>query len=439
MQRFTSYWTTSAGKMKRDELEDQQWAKLSAGLDAIFESNRFYSHKFSQVGLRREHLKSIADVPLLPFTTKAELLADQTANPPYGSNLTFPLNRYVRLHQTSGTTTGQRLRWLDTPESWSWILDCWDLIYTATGVGPQDRLFFPFSFGPFLGFWAGFDGASRRGHFVLPGGGMSTSARLDAIAANSITIVLCTPTYALRMAEVAAAEGFPLARSTVRALILAGEPGASIPAVRERIEESWGARVFDHSGMTEIGSLGIEFEEHPGKLFLLESETIAEFLDPESGQPVEQGQVGELVLTNLGRWGSPLIRYRTGDLVRWGDGLAPKGFSFRHLDGGIVGRADDMLWIKGNNVYPSAVEGVLREFAQITEFEIYAIGSNASARLMLKIELHPDSFDDPPLRTRIDKAFQDRLSFRPQIEWVPPDTLPRYEMKARRFHRLPAG
>lgn len=424
--------------MTRDELERQQWDRFAAGLDIVFESNPFYSQKFSAAGVRRSDVTSLADLPKLPFTTKAELLADQTQHPPYGSNLCYPIKNYVRLHQTSGTSTGQRLRWLDTPQSWSWVLDCWELIYQATGVTAEDRLFFPFSFGPFLGFWAGFDGASRRGHFVLPGGGMSSSARLDAIQSNSITIVLCTPTYALRLAEVAAAEDFNLRDSTVRALILAGEPGASIPAVRRRIEDAWGARVFDHSGMTEIGSLGIEFEEHPNKLFLLENQTIAEFIDPVTEQPVAAGEIGELVLTNLGRWGSPLIRYRTGDLVRWGEGLAPKGYPFRYLEGGIVGRADDMLWIKGNNVYPSAVEGILREFEQITEFEIQAIGRDASARLALRLEVAAEFAGDPSFQKRVEKVFQDRLSFRPQIDWVPPDTLPRYEMKARRFRRIEA-
>lgn len=421
--------------MTRDELLSLQWQKLSSGLEQVLGSNRFYQQKFEQAGITGAEIRSLADLSRIPFTTKAELLDDQESHPPYGTNLTYPVDQYVRLHQTSGTSTGKRLRWLDTPQSWSWVLDCWDLIYEATGVTKQDRLFFPFSFGPFLGFWAGFDGASRRGHFVLPGGGMSTVARLDAIEANQITVVLCTPTYALRMAEVAQEHRYNLAGSTVRALILAGEPGASIPSVRQRLESAWGARVFDHSGMTEIGSLGIEFEEYPSKLFVIENQAIAEFINPQTGEPVPQGTVGELVLTNLGRWGSPLIRYRTGDLVIWGDGLTPKGYPFRYLEGGIVGRADDMLWIKGNNVYPSAVESILREFDQICEFEIQAFGTDASTNLKIVLEPFPQ-YEGNSLLPTITKAFQDRLSFRPQIEFVAPQSLPRYEMKARRFRRI---
>src|SRR5262249_40288293 len=151
---------------------------------------------------------------------------------------------------------------------------------------------------------------------------------------NEVTVVLCTPTYALRLAEVARDEQIDLAASSVRALIVAGEPGGSIPATRQRIESAWGARVFDHYGMTEIGALGIECPEHPAGLHLLETECIAEVIDPETAGLVPPGQVGELVLTNLGRLGSPLIRYLTGDLVKIDPKPCPCGRSFMRLDGG---------------------------------------------------------------------------------------------------------
>src|SRR5207244_8306504 len=219
------------------------------------------------------------------------------------------------------------------PESWNWVLDNWDQFYQIIGLKTGDRLFFPFSFGPFLGFWTAFEAASRQGFFCLPGGGMSSAARLRFLLDNQATVVLCTPTYALRLGEVAREEGIDLTSSGVRALIVAGEPGGSISATRARIEAIWGARVFDHWGMTEIGALGIECPENPAGLHLLETECLAEVIDPTTGEAVPTGQTGELVLTNLGRWGSPLLRYRTGDLVRIDPRPCPCGRTWIRLEG----------------------------------------------------------------------------------------------------------
>src|SRR5437660_4969216 len=225
-------------------------------------------------------------------------------------------------------------------------------MYQIVGVRPEDRLFFPYSFGPFLAFWAAFESAARRGNLTLAGGGMSSSARLRFLMENEATVVLATPTYALRLAEVAHEEGMDLAATRVRMVIVAGEPGGSSPATRARIETAWGARVFDHCGMTEIGPLGIECQENPGGLHLLETECLAEIIEPASAAHLPPGETGELVLTNLGRSGSPLIRYRTGDLVRADTDVCPCGRSFLRLKGGIVGRADDMVHVRGVKVTP---------------------------------------------------------------------------------------
>jgi len=216
-------------------------------------------------------------------------------------------------------------------------------------------------------------------------------------------------------------------------IIVAGEPGGSIPAVRQRLEAGWGERVYDHSGMTEIGSLGVEFEEAPGKPFLLEEQCIAEVIDPKSANPVSDGELGELVLTNLGRWDSPLLRYRTGDLVRARHGQAPATapFPYVHLEGGVLGRGGDMLWIKGNNVYPSAVEAVLREFSNIVEFQLEA--SQPVGELTIRVETADAAPTD--FARRVEGAVHDRLYFRPNVMLVPAGSLPRFEMKANRLIR----
>jgi len=412
--------------LDRARLEALQRQKLGRLLVCVLSSNPFYQRKLAGCS---------PDTPLaeLPLTTRADIQHDQQDNPPFGSNLSFPLRDYCRYHQTSGTS-GRPVRWLDRDEDWQWWKRCWGIIYRAAGVNDDDRFMFPFSFGPFIGFWAAFESAVALGNLCLPAGGMTTIARLHHMIDNDVTIVGCTPTYAMRMAEVAHAEGIDLAASRVRTLIVAGEPGGSIPAVRERIERTWGARVFDHAGMTEIGPYGFECIDAPGGQYVIESEFIAEVLDPYTGMPVPEGSTGELVLTNLGRLGSPLIRYRTGDHVRLRIDRPAESRAFAWLEGGILGRIDDMLVIRGNNVYPTAIEAILREFDDVAEFRLAARQHGSSTELTIEIESAPGAASDT-LAARVAGAIRDRLHFRPDVAIAPPGSLPRFEMKARRLVR----
>ena len=425
--------TGSARNLDRPALAEMQLVKLRDMMALVLRDNAFYRNKLSSA-IEPSKLRSQHQLTELPFTTKTELLADQEANPPYGSNLTYPIGRYCRLHQTSGTTRGRPLRWLDTPESWNWFLECWRVIYETIGLRPDDRLLFPFSFGPFVGFWAAFEGAVRLGNLCLAAGGMTSSARLRFLLDNQATVICCTPTYALRLAEVAQQEGIDLPSSPVRAIVVAGEPGGSIPSTRQRIEHAWAARVFDHCGMTEVGSLGIECLDNPGGLHLLETECIAEVIDPQTGAPVRPGHDGELVLTTLGRWGSPVIRYRTGDLVTIDPEPCPCGLPFVRLAGGIRGRIDDMLVIRGNNVYPSAIEEIVRRFDPVTEFQIEADRQDALVTLRIRIECQTTE-TATDVAQRIAETVRNELHFRPEVTVVPPGTLPRSEMKSRRLVR----
>ena len=434
----------------RDQICKTQSLRLRELLRTVGASNPFWRAKWQGAGV------DLATVELfqLPLTTKAELVADDAANPPYGSNRTFDICAYSRFCQTSGTT-GQPLRWLDTPESWQWMLGCWEQIFEMAGLRADDRLAFPFSFGPFLGFWAAFEGAARLGRMCLPGGGMSSEARLKFIEENQATVVCCTPTYALRLAEVA--EDLVKQRGgtvsemlkSVRLLIVAGEPGGSVPSIRHKIEAAWGARVIDHWGMTEIGPLAAECVENPGGLHILESECIAEIIDPETGvgsgewgvrsdgQPIR----GELVITNLGRIGSPMIRYRTGDIVELDPQPCPCGRPFMRLKGGILGRVDDMLTIRGNNVFPTAVEAILREFPEVIEFQFNTVTRDSMPQLQIEIETTmgiPDVEEIDEFQAMIDRiesAIHDRLHFRPEVIPVEPNSLPRSELKSQRMRR----
>lgn len=423
-------WPTNA-----DELLDPaglsrlQRNKLVRLWDDVVGSSRFYQRKFA--GLRFDPRADA--LATLPLTRRSELERDQLEHPPYGSVPTCGQDQFRRLHQTSGSS-GVPLRWLDTEESWRWFKACWGIVYRGVGLRPSDRLFFPFSFGPFIGFWGAFEAAAELGCFCLPAGGMTTAARLRLLLDHDATVVCCTPTYALRLADEARDQGLDLPSSSVRLLIVAGEPGGGVASIRERLARGWGSRVADHAGMTEMGAWGFECQEQEGGLHVIESEFIAEVIDPRTGGLIEDGGAGELVLTNLGRNGMPLIRYRTGDRVVLGRGRCACGRWFARAEGGIVGRIDDMLSIRGNNVFPSAIEAIVGEFADVAEFRLLVDQAGALSELTIEIEPKPGS-DGAGLGTRVSAAIRDRLHFRPGVSVVAVGTLPRSELKSRRVIR----
>lgn len=397
----------------------------------VLATNSFYRTKYRDLDFTSERPPLLDDIARLPFTTKSEIVEDQQANPPFGSNLTFPLSRYVRLHHTSGSA-GKPLRWLDTAESWQWWLDCWREVYNAAGVVTADRIFFAFSFGPFIGFWTAFEAAQQVGAMVISGGGLSSEQRIEAILESAATVLVCTPTYALWLAEVARQASCDLARSPIRLTIHAGEPGASIPSVRGMIESAWGARCADHAGATEVGAWGYSCGARNG-MHINESEFIVEAVGETSEPSLEsEGLVrGELVLTNLGRVGSPLIRYRTGDIVELDTGPCPCGRTSAFIRGGILGRADDMIVVRGVNLFPSAVESVIREFPEIVEFQVDVVKSPEMARMIIRIEVQRDQVSH--VSSALGSRIQHRLYVRPEIEAVNIGSLPRYELKSRRF------
>jgi len=418
----------------RQALAEHQGRRLSSLLTRIDGRNLFYTRKLREAGVRIDRLRLPEELRVLPLTTKGELAADQEQAPPWGTSLTEPIERYTRYCQTS-STTGRPLRWIDTNESWQWVLDCWKAVYRAAHVGPGDRVFFPFSFGPFLGFWAGFEAGTQLGLHCVPGGGLSSELRLALIDSVAATVVCCTPTYAVHLAEVAAQERprRPLAENRVRVLIVAGEPGGSIPATRERIEQSWGARVIDHHGLTEVGPMSFECWEAPGFLHVNEPEYICEVLDPATGEPVGDGVSGELVVTNLGRTACPVIRYRTGDIVVRRSEPCACGRTWARLEGGIVARADDMVNIRGVNVYPSAIEAVVRRFAEIGEFRSTVSRSAALRALTIEIEVAQEADDRAALAARVSRQLREALGLSVSVQSVDVGSLPRFEMKARRF------
>ena len=397
--------------------------KLRALLATIAPANRFHAPRLALAGVD-ERIASLAEFSARhPFTTKAELVADQTAHPPYGTNFTHPLARYTHFCQTSGTTA-RPLVVLDTAESWAWMLGNWARIYRAGGVCEGDRIYFAFSFGPFLGFWTAFEAAARCGFLCIPGGGLGSAARLRAMIQHEANVLCCTPTYALHLAEVAAQEGIDLATAKVRKIFVAGEPGGSVASVRERISQSWnGAQVLDHYGMTEVGPVAFQNDGEDSVLHIIEDSYFAEIVDPQTGAAVPAGQIGELVLTTLGRDACPLLRYRTGDLVQ----RIPDARGFA-LAGGIIGRADDMVVVRGVNIYPSAVDAVVRAIPEIAEYRVAVQAQGALVEIALDIET-TDAAAPAKLEQALTAAFSLRIPARRVAD------LPRFELKAQRWIR----
>jgi phenylacetate-CoA ligase len=425
----------------RSDLDARQLALTRELLRAILPVNRFYSRKLGPLDPAAASGSIAAFTRAIPFTAKAEIVDDQQSHPPFGTNLTYPIELYTRFHQTSGTT-GQPLRWLDTPSSWQALLEGWVEVLDAAGVRPGDRALFAFSFGPFIGFWMAFEAAAQLGCLCLPAGGLTSAARLRMIFDNQTSILCCTPTYAARLAEVAAEERIDLSQSPVRLIIVAGEPGGSIPAVRARIEQLWpGALLFDHHGMTEVGPVTFQCPAQPGRLHIMESAFLPEIINPHTKQPAAPGEGGELVLTTLARVASPLLRYRTGDLVKPMPRETPCacGRADLALDGGILGRTDDMLIIRGVNLHPTAVEAVLREFPDIAEYQAIIGNSHHLDELQLRIEPTPDCSNPDQTVRDLQRALQNAFALRIPVVPVPPRTLPRFEMKARRWIRSTAA
>lgn len=411
----------------RETLDQHQSARMQTLLREVLASNSFYGSKLQQAGFTdARDFRSIQDIAHLPFTRKQELVDDQEAHPPFGTNLTYPLNRYIRLHQTSGTT-GKPMRWLDTRESWDWWARCWGAVYNGAGINDKDRIFFAFSFGPFIGFWAAWAGSEKIGALAISGGAQDSYQRLRNLMDLQATALCCTPSYALHLAEVAQKEKINLHDSAVRKIVVAGEPGGSIPGTKARIEEAWNAKLTDHTGATEVGAHGFTCVAQCG-VHLNEGEFLVEVIDPRTGQPADEG---ELVITNLDRVGSPNIRYRTGDQVKLIRDKCECGRTFARMEGGIIGRIDQMLIVRGVNIFPSAIEAIVRSYPAVQEFAVEIDRIEEMDQIRIQVEVageNPQGVIDA-----IARDASHRLGLRVDVSLATPETLPRFELKARRF------
>jgi phenylacetate-CoA ligase len=433
----TSYWNSRHETLSKDALCELQLDKLRTLFEWV-EARVFYQAKrLRSAGLSSGSLKSLEDLRRLTPMTRGEWMDAALMEPPFGPFLAAPVEVASRYHITSGTSGRTPIRVLDSAKDWEWISEMWCYAFWGFGVRPQDTVFFAFSYGTFVGFWGAHYACEKLGCLVLAGGNMTTASRVEQIIDAGATVVCSTPTYALRMAQEARAMGIDLANSSVRRLILSGEPAGSIPATKRLIEEQWGAQAADTAGMTELGTIVMfECDHQPGGTHIIEDNFIEEVLDPQTDEPVAYGEQGERVVTSFGRGFIPVIRYRTGDLVvKVPASRCSCGRGFDIYEGGIRGRVDDMRVIRGTNVYPRAVEAIVREFGDVEEFQIrlYTV-DGIRDEIELRVEISKEAVDPNSVITELSRLLsQAHEGLRFPVTHATPDSLPRFELKANRL------
>jgi phenylacetate-CoA ligase len=435
----TPYWNPRTETLTRGQLDALQLAKLRELVAWTLARDPLQAGKLREAGITAaEQLHSLDDLRRIPFLTREEWMASQLSDPPFGDLLTQPPAAAVRYHTTSGTTGSRPLAVLDGPKDWEWICEMWCYAFWGFGIRPADTVFLAFSYGTFVGFWGAHYAAEKIGCLVLPGGNMTTEARVNQILDTQVTVVCSTPTYALRMAQEAKRMGVDLAAGSVRRLILSGEPAGSIPATKKLIEEQWGAKAADTAGMTEVGTVVMfECEHQPGGAHIIEDHYLEEVIDPETGETVGYGEEGERIVTSFGRGFIPVLRYRTRDLVRRVPAATCTcGRGFDIYDGGIRGRVDDMKVVRGTNVYPRAIEEIVRSWEAVQEFQIRLYTEEGIRdEIEVVVECAPgDGEADRALLREMGARLADaHEGLRIGVRLAEPNSLPRFELKAKRL------
>lgn len=436
--RDTPYWNPRHETMPRERIEELQLRKLRNLLAWTFERVPYQAERLRKAGVSSpEDVRTLADLRRLPFFTREDWMEAQRREPPYGPILAAPPAAAMRYHLTSGTTGSTPIRVLDSAKDWEFMAEAWCYGFWGFGVRPSDTVFFAFSYGSFVGFWGAHYACEKMGCLVLPGGNMTTEARVKQVFDMGATVVCSTPTYALRMAQEAETMGLDLAKGPVKRVILSGEPAGSIPQTKALIESLWGAKAGDTAGMTELGTIMMfECERQPGGAHVIEDHFIEEVIDPETGEPVPYGTQGERVVTSFGRGFIPVIRYRSRDLVVKVPGSRCScGRTFDVYDGGIRGRVDDMKLVRGTNVYPRAVEAIVREFEPIHEFQIHlhtVEGIRDEIEVLAELPGASDAVVETVIEELGKRLAEAHEGLRFGVRRVEVGTLPRFELKAKR-------
>jgi phenylacetate-CoA ligase len=440
MNAEQKFWNPVLETLPPEKIKQLQLNKFKKIFRWTYEHSKFHRQLYGNADIKPGDIQSMDDIQRVPKVEKSMMQNIQRKAPfPYGEALCVPLDEVTIFRQTSGTT-GQPVYQPDTWQDWEWWMECWSYILWAQGYRPQDRVFVPFGYNIFVAFWAGHYAAEKIGCEVIPGGVLDTKARILKIQELQATAMMATPTYVLGMAETARSKmGIDPSKLTIEKITCAGECGASIPSTKKRMEDAWGAKVYDHAGATEIGAWSFECTEQPGGLHVNEALFLVEIEDIETGEIIEEpGRRGKMVITALDRMAQPCVRFDSKDVIEWAPEQCSCGRTARLIKGGVVGRADDITKVKGVLLAPSAIEEVVRSIEGLSdEYEVIVEKMGDTDQIKLRVEVLPEAEDQCPL---IEGELVDQLrlktNLRYDIEICGCETLPRYEVKAKRFKDL---
>ncbi len=425
------YWNPVTETMPRPQLRELQWRKLQVALGHARAGSQFWGGRIP------EGIASLDDyLARMPMLTREEITAAEQEAPPYGSLPSCDPRLAIRHHQTSGTSGQPPVRTFDTARDWAWAADMWCTGLYGMGIRDTDRAAVAFGYGLFIGFWGLHYALEKIGATTIATGSFDSEGRVRLILEQGTTVVACTPTYAMRLALTAKQMGVDLAReSQVRIVVCSGEPRPE--ATKRAIAESFGAFVGDTAGMTEAATIFMfECTDEPGGCHIIETDYLEEVIDPDTMRPAEYGQPGVRVMTSLGREGIQMFRYWTNDLViRRPAADCTCGRSWDWYEGGIRGRHDDMRKIRGVFFMPVMVEDVVRNFPDVDEFQTTLRTIEELDTLVVQIEPRPGLADAERagLAERVKGEIKRQLSLTPIVEVAATGSLPRFEMKAKRF------
>lgn len=435
---MVTMWKVELETLPREKLEERQLDLFRKQFAYVIKNSPFYERKFKNAGAEPEDIKSIEDIRKLPFTTKAELQKSQEDFPPFGDFKCIDDNKAARVFQTSGTT-GIPLKIPLSKNDWFNNYYEQFMYFThAYGINETDIAFVPFAYGLFIAWWGLQAAMEQQGVTIVPGGGQGSEERIKNIIDWGATVVCGTPSYIIYLGELAKKLDVDLLSSKVRIVVTAGEPGAQVPATKKLIERLWGAKNYDDIGSTEISNFGFECVAQKGT-HLLESMFLPESIDPETNEPVEPGENGELILSNLCCESVPLLRYKTRDLVKFDYEPCECGRTFLRMDGGVLGRADDMFHFAGVNIFPSAIENLCRQLPEFSsEYQLVVPPQGSGKRLLIKIEPVSEDVSNEKVEGAVKKLSESiklNIKITPNIKIVKVGELPRFMGKAKRIIR----
>lgn len=434
------YWNRELETMDPEQREQEViLPKIQALLKYAYENSPFYRHKWDAAGVKPGDVRSMADFARLPFVTKDDIRQDQKEHPPFGSNLCIAKSEMGHIHGTSGTT-GKPTVFAIGKSDWQRIAEAHARIMWGMGLRPSDTVFIGSFFSLYLGSWGALLGTERLGAIAFPfGAGVpGQSARgLEWMAEVKPTAFYGTPSYSLYLAEKAMAMGFdPKKDFNFRIMFFSGEPGAGIPSTKKKIEETFGAICIDAGSTAEMTPWMSNGEcQHRQGMHLWQDIVYGELVDPVSKQVVPYGAEGATVYTHLERTSQPMIRFWAGDLTRWVDDPCPCGRTYPRLPHGVYGRADDMFVVRGENVYPSAIEDVLRAIPGFgDEYRIIITREKTMDELIVQAEPLPsvEGGEIENIKRQLEVDLKAK-GLRTIVQMVEPGSLERTQFKARRI------